>query len=224
MSEGDRNSPARSCPGERRDFGGTSPAPRSPASADPATPGGATPDAGRRQAIRIGLCGGVAALVPAPPGRLQAASEVQPGDELVVARGDSAGKPIRVKDLEPLRAVLARPKDAAGEIKPGNTNLIVVVKVPAGELSSAAKDLAAGNVVAHSAICTHQGCFVNRVGKLGAGKGKLTCQCHGSIFEPRNAGEQVGGPAPRDLPALPVRAKNGRLVVAGTFTGPIGPA
>ncbi|MDZ7713090.1 MAG: Rieske 2Fe-2S domain-containing protein [Rhodovibrio sp.] len=65
---------------------------------------------------------------------------------------------------------------------------------------------------------------MNRIGALGAAKGKLTCQCHGSTFEPRNAGKQLGGPAPRDLPALPVRAEAGQLVVAGSFTGPIGPA
>jgi rieske iron-sulfur protein len=199
--------------------------PATPGKSRPSEPGpGTAPDRDRRGLIRAGLCGGLAALVGSAPARVEAAPDVLAGDLLVHGRGDKAGQPIAVDALEPLKAVMAHPKGADGEFRAGNRNLVVVLRVPDGELDPSAADLAAGNVVAFSAICTHQGCFVNRVGMLGASKGKLTCQCHGSTFEPRNAGKNLGGPAPRDLPALPVRAEDGLLVVAGSFTGPVGPS
>jgi Rieske Fe-S protein len=65
-----------------------------------------------------------------------------------------------------------------------------------------------GSVHAFSAICTHQGCQVNRV----AG-GRIFCPCHGSIFDAAT-GKVVGGPAPRPLPRVKVTIHGGEVYPA----------
>ncbi|MGA2176564.1 MAG: ubiquinol-cytochrome c reductase iron-sulfur subunit [Verrucomicrobiota bacterium] len=57
-----------------------------------------------------------------------------------------------------------------------------------------------------SAICTHLGCTVNRVGK------GYHCPCHGSVFD--DQGLVKGGPAPRPLEWFSVTlSKDNRLLV-----------
>jgi Rieske Fe-S protein len=46
----------------------------------------------------------------------------------------------------------------------------------------------------------------------------LYCECHQSKFDPRDQARVTDGPAPRNLPALPLRIVGGRLEVAGPFT------
>ena len=50
----------------------------------------------------------------------------------------------------------------------------------------------------------------------------LQCPCHQSQYDPRHGAKVVGGPAPRPLPALPLKLSNGVLNVAGPFTARIG--
>ncbi|WP_030693968.1 Rieske (2Fe-2S) protein [Streptomyces globisporus] len=52
-----------------------------------------------------------------------------------------------------------------------------------------------GEFKAFSAICTHQGCTVNKVAD-----GTIDCPCHGSKFRVAD-GSVAAGPAPRPLPA-----------------------
>jgi cytochrome b6-f complex iron-sulfur subunit len=54
-----------------------------------------------------------------------------------------------------------------------------------------------GTVVAHSAICTHQGCTVNADGA------SLRCPCHGSTFD-AFTGAVIKPPADSPLAAVPV--------------------
>lgn len=65
-----------------------------------------------------------------------------------------------------------------------------------------------GEFRAFSAICTHQGCTVNRV----AG-GTIDCPCHGSRFHIAD-GSVAHGPAARPLPAkrIEVKGESIRLV------------
>ncbi|SED69167.1 Rieske Fe-S protein [Streptomyces sp. TLI_105] len=53
----------------------------------------------------------------------------------------------------------------------------------------------AGEFKAFSAICTHQGCTVNKVAD-----GTIDCPCHGSKYRVAD-GSVAAGPAPRPLPA-----------------------
>ncbi|GAA4832611.1 Rieske (2Fe-2S) protein [Actinomycetospora corticicola] len=64
----------------------------------------------------------------------------------------------------------------------------------------------AGTVVAHSAVCTHQGCAVSGRGPT------LSCPCHGSVFDAAT-GAVEQGPADRPLPAIPVQIQGQSVVV-----------
>lgn len=58
---------------------------------------------------------------------------------------------------------------------------------------------------AFSAICTHQGCTVNKVAD-----GTIDCPCHGSKFAIAD-GSVVNGPAKRPLEARQITASGGEL-------------
>lgn len=64
----------------------------------------------------------------------------------------------------------------------------------------------AGEFVAFSSICTHQGCPVSDIAN-----GTINCACHGSQFSIED-GSVVGGPAPSPLPPVEV-AVDGKSVV-----------
>jgi Rieske Fe-S protein len=63
----------------------------------------------------------------------------------------------------------------------------------------------AGNAVAFSAACTHQGCPVSPEGA------KLSCSCHGSVFNALT-GAVENGPAVAPLRALTVKVDSGNVV------------
>jgi Rieske Fe-S protein len=65
----------------------------------------------------------------------------------------------------------------------------------------------AGEVVAFSAICTHQACTVAAAGAT------FECPCHGSVFDAAT-GEVERGPALEPLPSVPVTV-DGDRVIAG---------
>ena len=81
----------------------------------------------------------------------------------------------------------------------------VVATAPSGTIIVAQP--AAGQVVAFSAICTHQGCKVRPAGAT------LNCPCHGSKFETAT-GKVLNGPAKADLEKVAVKV-SGQDVVAG---------
>ena len=64
---------------------------------------------------------------------------------------------------------------------------------------------ASGDVHAFSAVCTHQGCTVDRVAA-----GTIDCPCHGSRFDV-DTGAVRTGPATRPLPPVPVQVKDGGI-------------
>ena len=58
-----------------------------------------------------------------------------------------------------------------------------------------------GSVHAFSAVCTHQGCTVDKVSG-----GAIRCPCHGSTFDAAS-GAVTGGPAPKALPKIAVTVR-----------------
>ena len=73
--------------------------------------------------------------------------------------------------------------------------------------------LSSGRFVAYSAVCTHAGCIV----AYDSARTELVCPCHGSIYDPRHGARVVAGPAPRPLPAVPVRVDSqGNAYAVGT--------
>lgn len=65
----------------------------------------------------------------------------------------------------------------------------------------------AGDYRGFTSICTHTGCDVNEVAD-----GTIDCPCHGSRFH--LDGTVARGPAPRALPARPVKVVNGQIVLS----------
>jgi Rieske Fe-S protein len=51
---------------------------------------------------------------------------------------------------------------------------------------------------------------------------QVSCSCHSSTFDPKDGARVVDGPAPRPLPALPLKIVDGKLVVARAFTARVG--
>jgi cytochrome b6-f complex iron-sulfur subunit len=103
--------------------------------------------------------------------------------------------------------------DAGG--KPGGP-LAKVADIPVGGAVSATgsdgkpvivSQPSDGEVVAFSAICTHQGCTVAPADTI------LKCPCHGSTYD-LATGDNTGGPAPRPLTEIPVKVKGGEVVEA----------
>lgn len=65
---------------------------------------------------------------------------------------------------------------------------------------------AEGQYKAFSAQCTHAGCVLDKIVE-----GEGNCPCHGSRFDV-TTGKVLKGPATDPLPAVPVKAENGKLV------------
>lgn len=64
-----------------------------------------------------------------------------------------------------------------------------------------------GQVVAFSAICTHQKCVVAAAGN------EFHCPCHGSMFDAAT-GDVIQGPALEPLSSIPVAVSGDRIVSA----------
>jgi nitrite reductase/ring-hydroxylating ferredoxin subunit len=64
-----------------------------------------------------------------------------------------------------------------------------------------------GEFKCFSAVCTHQGCLVNRI----SGQ-EIDCPCHGSQFSTKD-GSVLGGPAPSPLKSEPIQVKGDKIVL-----------
>ena len=186
------------------------------------------PKTTRRQILKIGAAAGASAGIAALTGQASAqATATDPAradDLLIYQEGPKKDQPVKAADLKAGTAVWAMVVDPATKkprdpVKGG----VIIVKLASGKIQASSKPNAAGDVVAYSSICTHQGCPTKELGSLGQGKGKIICTCHGSIFDPADNAKVLGGPAPRRLPALPLKVDaGGQLVAKAGFTGKVG--
>ena len=156
-------------------------------------------------------------LTPRPAGAQDAHAARPAAGDLLVKVGDASAAPLTSADVpagNPTMAWAVTPD--AGVVKSGSRlNRILLVRLDPSELREPTLGRGADGVVAYSAICTHTGC---EVGTYLADEQQLYCECHQSKFDPRDQARVTDGPAPRNLPALPLRIVDGRLVVAGPFT------
>jgi arsenite oxidase small subunit len=68
------------------------------------------------------------------------------------------------------------------------------------------------SIVAYSAFCTHLGCSV----ELDKESGMLVCECHQSIYDPKQNGKLIEGPSPSNLPMISLEVeKNGDIYAVG---------
>jgi rieske iron-sulfur protein len=178
---------------------------------------------GRRQVLIAGLAAAslpYAGAAAAPPSAKNARPEE--GDHFIYVAGEKPGAQVRVEDL-PVGGppALAWPVDSKTEtVRDGSRlNQVLLIRLDPAELDDETRAHAADGVVAYAATCSHAQCPVT--GWIAERK-VFHCSCHQSEYDPRHDAKVVGGPAPRPLPALPLRLENGSLVASGTFIGRVG--
>jgi len=175
---------------------------------------------GRRTALEIGLCLALApriALAQTDPTR----ERPHEGDVLI-AVGATSPEPLKPEDL-PLdgKQTFTWPMDpTTGTVRDGSRlNKVLLLRLDPEGSDPETKGHAADGVVAYSAVCVHTGCDVT---EWQPDRQLLLCPCHYSTYDPKEGAKVVSGPAPRRLPALPLKIADGRLVVAKSFTGRAG--
>ncbi|MFB7453743.1 Rieske (2Fe-2S) protein [Streptomyces sp. NPDC057027] len=108
----------------------------------------------------------------------------------------------------------SEPAPATTAAPSGGTPLARTSEIPVGGGTVFAKEKvvvtqpAAGEFKAFSAICTHQGCTVNKVAD-----GTIDCPCHGSKYRIAD-GSVAAGPAPRALPAEQINVSGETITLA----------
>lgn len=181
--------------------------------------------AARRRALEgmagIALCAALPlAEAASPPEKMPP----QPGDVLATPSWDEQPRVISPADLKAGAAPLTVfPQDPATGVtrEKLRLNQILLVRLDPATLDPATAALAADGIVAYAGTCTHTGCGVT---DWNAGARHFICPCHLSEFDPAKGARRVAGPAPRPLPALPLKIDNGKLLVAGGFTARVGGA
>lgn len=163
-----------------------------------------------------------AAVAPQTEETGAAVAPPQADDRLVFAYGDRAGQLIGPDELAVgAKQVLAFPMDPVSKIVRGGTRLnqIVVARLDPDWLSDETRARSAGGIVAYSGVCTHVGCDIDMWVE---DKHWLQCMCHESQFDPSDGARVVGGPAPWQLAALPLKLVDGTVSVASAFVGRVG--
>jgi ubiquinol-cytochrome c reductase iron-sulfur subunit len=107
--------------------------------------------------------------------------------------------------------------------EPAANDQVVLLRVPVEDLAlpPEREDWTPDGYVAYSKVCTHAGCPVGLYQDVGL---LLLCPCHQATFDAVRGARPVFGPAPRELPQLPLQVDgDGTLVARGDFSGPVGP-
>ena len=169
-------------------------------------------------AVGVGLALPVADLVGAQDDNRRKARP-QPNDRLVFAGGERKGQLITLSDLPaggpPLTAY---PMDPTAKVVRDDSRLnqILLVRLDPSRLNTDTRARAADGVVAYSAVCTHTGCDM---WDWQPASSTIKCPCHFSEFDLKESARVLNGPAPRRLPALPLKVVDGAPSVAAAFVG-----
>ena len=178
----------------------------------------------RRAVLKACLGAGLGiAVMPILDARQDDAATARPREgDLLVKTGDATKTPLTADDVPPGSArMLAWTMDPTDRtVRSGSRfNQVILMRFDASALAADTRARAAGGIVAYSIICTHGGCDVDDW--LEADQW-LSCSCHFSAFDPKDGAKVMDGPAPRPLPALPLKLVDGKLVVAKPFSARVG--
>lgn len=188
------------------------------------TPPRSTPDPwlGRRAVLKLAVALGVglpaADLVGAQDDSARKARP-QTNDRFVFAGGARKGQVITLADLPAGGPLLAAyPMDPITRIvrDESRLNQVLLVRLDPNGLGDDTRARAAEGIVAYSAVCTHTGCDS---WDWQSGSSTIKCPCHFSEFDLKDSARVLGGPAPRRLPALPLKIVDGMPAAAGSFVG-----
>src|SRR5215831_13566080 len=176
---------------------------------------------GRRQALELGVGLALAprlALAQTEPAR----ERPKEGDLLVAVTAANNRELLKPDDL-PLdgKQTFAWPMDPESKtVRSGSRlNKVLLLRLDPEGFDPETKAHAAEGIIAYSAVCTHTGCDVIN---WHPDSQLLECPCHYSTYDPKDGAKVISGPAPRRLPALPLKIVDSRLVVAKPFTGRAG--
>ncbi|PWT80844.1 MAG: hypothetical protein C5B57_11585, partial [Blastocatellia bacterium] len=180
--------------------------------------------AGRRALIKGVVGWGVGmSVVPFRVSSQGEAATIRPKQgDLLIRVGDSTMTPLTPDDIPAgvAQTMAWAMEPGAKIVRDGSRlNRVLLIRLDAEKYSADTQTRAASGVVAYTAICTHTGCEVT---DWLADEQVLYCPCHFSKFDPKDGARVVDGPAPRTLPALPLKVIDGNLVVAGAFTARVG--
>lgn len=178
---------------------------------------------GRRAILKAGIGLGIQlTLGQDSRGQENAASQRPKEGDVLVKVGDATATPLKPDDIPAgVKQTMAWAMDPADKtVRSGSRlNRVLLLRFDADKLSPETKSRAANGVLAYTAICTHTGCEIT---EWATDEQVLVCPCHESRFDVKDGGKVVDGPAPRSLPALPLRVVDGTLMVAKPFTTPVG--
>ena len=183
------------------------------------SPGGGR---GRRTVLRLAL--GVGLALPVARRALAQAVDPrqrrpQPDDRFVFAGGERKRELVKLTDLPSAGPpITVYPMDPATKVVRDDSRLnqVLLVRLDPGALNGDTRGRAADGIVGYSAVCTHTGCDA---WEWQPASTTVKCPCHFSEFDLRNSARVLNGPAPRRLPALPLKIVDGMPVVAGVFIG-----
>jgi Rieske Fe-S protein len=152
----------------------------------------------------------------------EAAAAPRENDALVFVYGERAGQVIAPADVVAgAKQIIAFPMDPATKRvrDAARLNQLVIVRLDSATLAGETQARAADGIVAYSGVCSHTGCDVT---DWYPDVAHFKCPCHESEFDPADSARVVGGPAPWQLAALPLKIVDGVLLVAGPFIGRLG--
>jgi Rieske Fe-S protein len=178
----------------------------------------------RRTFIKLAILAGAGVSLDASAASESEVANMRPqaGDRFVFAEPGHEGEQIAPANLSVGGPqIQAWPMDPASKtVRSGSRlNRVLLVRLDPVSLDEETRTHAADGIVAYSAVCTHQQCFVS--GWNGEQQ-VLHCPCHQSDYDPRHNARVVAGPAPRALPALPLKIVDGELTARGPFLGRVG--
>jgi Rieske Fe-S protein len=174
----------------------------------------------RRKILGGAVGSGLGMMLPHPAQAQANPKEARPqaGDRFVFGDGERKGAPVKLDDLKPGGApVTVYPQDpASGAVRDGSRlNQVLMVRLDPARIKADTLARAAQGVVAYSAVCTHTGCDGL---SWEAATLRFKCPCHETEFDATDSARVVSGPAPRRLPALPLKVADGYVLAAAGFT------
>jgi rieske iron-sulfur protein len=147
------------------------------------------------------------------------------GDSLIFSDGPNKGKEVSVTDVV-LNAppILVMAKDpATGKVREdeGDTDhaAVLLYRVAAEKIPADLRGDTVDGIIGYSGCCTHLGCVLSN---WDAANKQFLCPCHDATFDPMQGGKNTGGATARELPQVPVAAKDGKLIVANRIVGWVG--
>jgi len=180
------------------------------------------PQPARRTVLKLAVVAGLAwprAGIVGAQDDAQRKARPQPNDRLVFAGGDRKGQLITLADLPAGgRPLTAYPMDPTAHVVRDDSRLnqVLLVRLDPKSLNGDTRERAADGIVAYSAVCTHTGCDS---WDWQPASSTIKCPCHFSEFDLKESARVLNGPAPRRLPALPLKLVDGAPAVAGGFVG-----